>query len=149
MTPGGSRAMTATGFRGIFPSLTLANEVKGARDGRDSGTFMEVRVAPRARLLAHQDVWMDVVLPLALGMSLHDYYQLVDRGDTSSHESHARLRLGGRHARRGRAVRARADSATCNVLPSLEVTASRRPPRTRAAWTPWSSSRRSTACLRF
>ena len=70
-------------FRGFFPSITLANELKGARDGRDSGLFAEFALAPRARLLASKDVWIDAVVPLAIGLGLSKYYQLVDRGDTT------------------------------------------------------------------
>ncbi|MFT3927320.1 MAG: hypothetical protein QM778_32575 [Myxococcales bacterium] len=70
------------GFRGFFPSITLANELKGARDGRDSGTYLELDVAPRARLLASKDVWIDAVLPLAIGLGLNKYYQFAEFGDT-------------------------------------------------------------------
>jgi hypothetical protein len=69
-----------TGFRGFFPSLTLATEVKGARDGNDPGTFLELRLAPRLRVISNQAFIVDVVVPAALGMSLHDYYQLPEPG---------------------------------------------------------------------
>ncbi len=69
-------------FRGFFPSITLANELKGARDGRRSGAFAEIALAPRARLLANKDVIIDLALPLALGMGLSKYYELVENGDT-------------------------------------------------------------------
>ena len=70
-------------FRGFFPSITFANELKGARDGRNPGAFAEVALAPRARLLASKDVWIDAVVPLAVGLGLSKYYQLTDRGDTT------------------------------------------------------------------
>ena len=107
-------------FRGFFPSITLANELKGARDGRDSGLFAEFALAPRARLLASKDVWIDAVVPLAIGLGLSKYYQLVDRGDTTPSNHVLGYASGGLlldieprfvPARLGR----------CNVLPSLTV----------------------------
>ncbi len=69
-------------FRGFFPSLIIANELKGARDGRNSGTFAGIQLAPRFRLFASQDFSIDAVLPLSVGLGLSDYYQLVERGST-------------------------------------------------------------------
>jgi hypothetical protein len=78
-TRGNERAL----FRGIFPTLTLATEVKGARDGQGSGTFMELRAEPRVRLLANRDWIVEVATPAALGVSLHDYYQIWEVGHTT------------------------------------------------------------------
>ena len=72
----------ASFFRGFFPSITIADELKGARDGRDRGAFAEIAVAPRMRLWATKDVLIDAVIPVAVGLSLANYYQLVDFKDT-------------------------------------------------------------------
>lgn len=69
-----------TVFRGIFPSVTLAQELKGARDGRDSGMFAELRIAPRLRLAASETVLVDAAFPMTVGLGLSDYYQLVEIG---------------------------------------------------------------------
>ena len=51
--------------RPLSRPFAIANELKGARDGRDSGLFAEFAVAPPARLLATKDVWIDAVVPMA------------------------------------------------------------------------------------
>lgn len=63
-------------FRGFFPTLTLAQEVGGARDGGDHGTYLEVAVAPTLRVLHSALLNADFSFPASLGMSLHNYYQL-------------------------------------------------------------------------
>ncbi len=67
-------------FRGFFPSVTLANELKGARDGRNSGLFAGIQLSPRFRLFSSPDFLIDAVIPLGVGLGLSDYYQLVDHG---------------------------------------------------------------------
>jgi hypothetical protein len=63
-------------FRGFFPSLTLAQELEGARDGAGEGTFADLRLSPRLRLLSSASWTIEVALPVALGLSLNDYYEL-------------------------------------------------------------------------
>ena len=88
--------------------------------GAISGMFAEFALAPRARLLATKDVWIDAVVPLAIGLGLSKYYQLVDRGDTTPTNHVLGYASGGLlfdieprfvPARLGR----------CNVLPSFTV----------------------------
>jgi hypothetical protein len=62
-------------WRGFFPSILLAQEVRGARDGQNKGTYLELAVAPRLRLLYGAILGLDVVFPIRVGLSLHDYYQ--------------------------------------------------------------------------
>jgi len=62
-------------WRGFFPSITLAQEVSGARDGQNKGTYLELAMAPRLRLLHGAILGLDFVFPMSLGLSLHDYYQ--------------------------------------------------------------------------
>jgi hypothetical protein len=66
-------------FRGLFPSVFVAQEVKGARDGVDPGLFVELGVAPRIRLFNSEAITIDGALPIAAGLG-HRYYQLVERG---------------------------------------------------------------------
>lgn len=66
-------------FRGFFPQLTLAQEVSGARDGRDVGTYLELAMSPTLRMLHGAILGIDFVFPMSLGMSLNDYYQIPSR----------------------------------------------------------------------
>jgi hypothetical protein len=63
-------------FRGLFPAITVAQEVSGSRDGGNVGTYLELDLAPRLRLLHGAILGFEVSFPMALGMSLHDYYQI-------------------------------------------------------------------------
>lgn len=66
-------------FRGFFPQLTLAQEVSGARDGQNTGTYLEVAMAPTLRMFHNPLLGLDFVFPMSLGMSLNDYYQIPSR----------------------------------------------------------------------
>ncbi|MFT3925749.1 MAG: hypothetical protein QM778_24620 [Myxococcales bacterium] len=62
-------------WRGFFPSITFAQEVSGARDGQNMGTYLELGMAPRLRLLHGAILGLDFVFPASVGLNLHDYYQ--------------------------------------------------------------------------
>jgi hypothetical protein len=66
-------------WRGFFPAITLAQEVSGARDGVNPGTYLELDLAPRLRMLHGAILGLDFVFPMAVGLSLHDYYQIPTR----------------------------------------------------------------------
>ncbi len=66
-------------WRGFFPTLTLAQEVSGARDGTNVGTYLGLELSPTLRMLHGAILGIDFVFPMALGMSLHDYYQIPSR----------------------------------------------------------------------
>jgi hypothetical protein len=75
-------------FRGLFPELTLAGELGGARDGRDSGGYLGLGLAPRLRALYGALFAVDFVFPASLGLSLSDYYQ-TRTGPLGKRENHA------------------------------------------------------------
>jgi hypothetical protein len=66
-------------FRGFFPALTVAQELSGARDGQNVGTYMELAIAPTLRVMYNALLGLDILFPVSLGMSLHDYYQIPSR----------------------------------------------------------------------
>lgn len=66
-------------FRGLYPSIVVAQELKGARDGLDPGHFVQLGVAPRLRLFNSEAIAVDGAFPIAVGLG-HHYYQLVDHG---------------------------------------------------------------------
>lgn len=74
-------------FRGFFPELTLAGELSGARDGRDSGGYLGLGVSPRVRALYGALFAVDFVFPVSLGLSLSDYYQ-TSSGPNGRRENH-------------------------------------------------------------
>jgi hypothetical protein len=63
-------------FRGIFPHMILAQELKGARDGDDFGRYIELGVAPRVRVLYSSLLGIDFSLPVNMGLNFGGYYQL-------------------------------------------------------------------------
>ena len=76
--------MTPRSFAASFLLSLWRMSLRGARDGRDSVLLLEFALAPRARLLATKDLWVDAVFPLAVGLGLSKYYQLVDFGDSTA-----------------------------------------------------------------
>ena len=112
--------MTSAFFRGFFPSVTLANELKGARDGRRLG---HVRASSRwrrgSRLFASKDVWIDACVPLgARAWSLEVLSARRRRRDAPT-EPRARLRFRAAALRHRAALHSRAPRPY-NVLPSLD-----------------------------
>ena len=70
-------------FRGFFPRSRWRTSSKAHATGENSGTFAEFALAPRAPPARLQGRLIDAVVPLAIGLGLSKYYQLVDRGDTT------------------------------------------------------------------
>ena len=74
----------ATGFRGVFP---VAHPRQRSQRRARRSRFGHLHGGPARsarRLLANPDLVVDVVLPAALGMSLHDYYQLSAAGSAGT-----------------------------------------------------------------
>lgn len=63
-------------FLGIAPQITLASEAKGARDGGKSGTYAELAIAPRFHVLEGVALAADFALPMSVGASLSNYYEV-------------------------------------------------------------------------
>lgn len=79
---GSSRAI----FRGFAPKLTLAYEMKGARDQQNNGAYAELAIAPRLRILEGVALSADLSFPISAGFSVADYYEFVDKnGDIQDH----------------------------------------------------------------
>jgi hypothetical protein len=74
-TQGSPRAI----FRGFAPKLTLAYEMKGARDGQKNGAYAELSVAPTLHVLEGVALSADLSFPISAGFSVADYYEFADK----------------------------------------------------------------------
>jgi hypothetical protein len=74
-------------FRGIFPHIILAQELKGARDNHEYGRYIELGVAPRVRVLYSSLLGVDFSLPVTMGLNFGGYYQFPT--STGRYEDHA------------------------------------------------------------
>ena len=106
-------------FAGSFPRSPWRTSSRGRAMG-ETRAVCRVRAGAAARLLASKDVWIDAVVPLAIGLGLSKYYQLVDRGDTTP-TNHVLGLCVGRAAVRHRAALRSRRLGMYNILPSLTV----------------------------
>jgi hypothetical protein len=74
-------------FRGIFPHMILAQELKGSRDNHESGRYIELGVAPRVRILYSSLLGLDFSVPVNAGFNFGGYYELPN--GTGGYEDHA------------------------------------------------------------
>lgn len=65
-------------FGGIQPSLTLAVELDNTAFGAEEGVYGEVAIEPSYALVTDGAVTLGLSLPVALGLSLGDYYEAAD-----------------------------------------------------------------------
>lgn len=68
-------------FGGVQPSVTVARELDGTAFGSSSGTYLEAGIEPSVTLFEVPEVSLGVSVPVALGMSLGDYYEDATTGE--------------------------------------------------------------------
>jgi len=59
----------------LSPYVFLAYEIDGAADGMDEGTYLELGIEPSFTIVESEDYPVDLAIPVAVGLSLDDYYQ--------------------------------------------------------------------------
>lgn len=66
------------GFAGLQPYALLVFETSGGSDGGDEGIYLELGVEPTFALVEAEDYPVTLSLPVAVGLSIDDYYQHTD-----------------------------------------------------------------------
>ncbi|MCB9832123.1 MAG: hypothetical protein H6807_06570 [Planctomycetes bacterium] len=69
-------------FGGLQPSATLVFELDGQSDGgQDEGVYLELGIAPGFTLLEDETYPITIKLPVKVGLSLSDYYEVATSDD--------------------------------------------------------------------